>query len=75
MSVTTATATAAPDDRPRTSSASWVSLSQAAKILGRSTDIVKSVALTGAIKTRSLPGARTVFSLDDCRKLADSEGS
>jgi hypothetical protein len=69
MSATTA---AAPEDR-RTSSTSWVSLSRAARTLGRSTDIVKSAALAGGIRFRSMPGARTVYNLDDCRRLSEGQ--
>jgi len=65
-------AAAAPEDRTRTSSAAWGTLTQAARTLGRSTDIVKSATIAGAIKTRVIPGARITYNLDDCRKLAET---
>jgi hypothetical protein len=51
----------------------WISLSEAARILGRSTNpsAVKSIALAGGIKTRSIPGLRTVYFRPDVERLAD----
>lgn len=73
MSSATATmAAAAPDDRKRIGSGQWGTLTQAAKVLGVSTDVVKTIALASGkrLRTRALPGSRVQFSLDDCRNLA-----
>jgi hypothetical protein len=48
----------------------WIPLSRAARILGRHVGAIKSIALTGAIRVKALPGARTLYSRADCEALA-----
>lgn len=68
-------ATAAPDfDRTRSSSGSWCTLAQAARILDVSTDSLKSIALANKVRTRAIAGARIQFSVEDLRQLA-AEGT
>jgi hypothetical protein len=48
----------------------WVSLAETARILGRSVDVAKNAAISGAIRSRVLPGARPLYSRPDAERLA-----
>jgi hypothetical protein len=52
--------------------AEWITLAEAARLLGRSGNPngVKSIALAGAIRTRAMPGARTLYRREDVEALA-----
>lgn len=48
----------------------WVPLAVACRILDRSPHTVKSVALSGSIRTSAIPGARILYNRSDCERLA-----
>jgi hypothetical protein len=54
--------------------ADWITLAEASRLLGRAGNpsSVKSIALAGGIRTRSLPGTRTLYLRSDVASLADS---
>jgi hypothetical protein len=56
---------------PNAQQPEYVPLSVVQRTLQRSRDAIKSIALTGAIRTQSIPGARTLYSAADARRLAD----
>jgi hypothetical protein len=58
----------------RAAGSEYVSLAEAARILGRETNpsAVKSIALAGGIRTRAVPGCRVLYSRQDAERLASS---
>jgi hypothetical protein len=56
-------------DEPRDE---WISLNDAARLLSRHTNGVKSIALAGGIRVRALPGARILYNRTDCERLASA---
>jgi hypothetical protein len=56
---------------PDTQQDTFVPLSVVQRVLKRSRDSIKSAALSGAIRTRVIPGSRILYSYNDARKLAD----
>ena len=68
MSVAVSAASACPvEPRRRTQ---WLTLSAASEALERSPGAVKSIALSGAIRTQALPGSRILYSAADVDRLA-----
>ena len=51
------------------SSDSWCTLAEASRLLDRHVGTIKSIALAGGIRVRSLPGARTVYCRSDVERL------
>lgn len=71
MSIVTATlagAVAAP--RPPRRDGAWITLAEAARILGIHPTSVQRAALAGGIRHRAMPGTRTRYSREDVERLA-----
>lgn len=48
----------------------WIPLAEVMRITGASPGAVKSMALAGSIRFRSIPGTRTVYSRSDAERIA-----
>lgn len=53
----------------------FVPLSEVSRLLGRTPNAVKSMALIGAIRTHSLPGCRITYSINDARRILEATAS
>ena len=52
----------------------WVPMATVCRILDRSPHAVKSIALAGAIRHRSIPGTRTLYNRADCAATGPTAG-
>lgn len=49
--------------------AEYVPLAAIQRVLRKSPNAIKSIALTGAIRTQAIPGSRILYSAEDARRL------
>ena len=49
----------------------YVPLAAVQRLLNKSPNAIKSIALAGAIRTQVIPGSRILYSAEDARRLAE----
>ena len=69
MSIATLTGLDA-SPRRKAGDGEWISLAEAARIVGCHPSTVKSAALAGGIRHRAVPGMRTTYSREDAKRLS-----
>jgi|HubBroStandDraft_4_1064222.scaffolds.fasta_scaffold1313972_2 hypothetical protein len=53
----------------------WCTLAEVSRILGQHPSSIKSMALMGALRFRSVPGARILYSRSDAERLSQGGSS